>query len=170
MDTNEKYRINDLFGTGHYQLVSEQERQNLLTLSELVTAKLFVPLVADYKQSDEWLVDRQSRLIEAFLVGIPVPGLVLFRSGYTSPTLIIDGEQRLKAICGFFKNEYSLWDLSLWPELDGLYFADLPFRMQDHLKQKKLGSLTILKDEDGKGFPNDSICRTMYRHLNSFRL
>ena len=50
-----------------------------------------------------WSPVQASRLIESFLMGLPVPGIFVFRERDTEIQLVIDGQQRLRTIFGFFE-------------------------------------------------------------------
>ena len=49
-----------------------------------------------------WSHTQASQLIESFLLGLPVPGIFLYRELKTQQLLVIDGQQRLRSIRGFF--------------------------------------------------------------------
>ncbi len=49
-----------------------------------------------------WNHTQASQLIESFLLGLPVPGIFLYREPKSQHLLVIDGQQRLKSIWGYF--------------------------------------------------------------------
>lgn len=49
-----------------------------------------------------WPKERASKLIESFLLGLPVPPIYLYEERGTGKKLIVDGHQRLKSIVYFF--------------------------------------------------------------------
>lgn len=58
-------------------------------------------LTPSYQRGDVWRnVDRQS-LIESILRGVPLPSIILLRTGASSPHEVVDGKQRLTAILRF---------------------------------------------------------------------
>lgn len=63
-----------------------------------------------------WNVRQASRFIESLLMGLPVPGIFVFReSGSTGRHLIVDGQQRLKTMQFFYQG----------------IFLNKPFRLSD---------------------------------------
>ena len=52
-----------------------------------------------------WTHTQASRLIESFLLGLPVPGIFVYRERLTEKQLVIDGQQRLRSIFGFFEGK-----------------------------------------------------------------
>lgn len=55
--------------------------------------------IPSFQRRYVWKQDRASRLIESFLLGLPVPQVFLFRR--ENDLLVVDGQQRLKTI--FFR-------------------------------------------------------------------
>jgi hypothetical protein len=49
-----------------------------------------------------WEIDRASKLIESFLLGLPVPPVYLYKDRKDAGLLIVDGHQRLRTIAYFF--------------------------------------------------------------------
>lgn len=50
-----------------------------------------------------WSQVQSSKLIESFLLGLPVPAIFLYSDPTTSELLVVDGQQRLKTIAYFFE-------------------------------------------------------------------
>ena len=50
-----------------------------------------------------WDQVRASKLIESFLLGLPVPGVFLYKKREGTEYLVIDGHQRLRTIVSYFK-------------------------------------------------------------------
>jgi uncharacterized protein with ParB-like and HNH nuclease domain len=54
-----------------------------------------------------WTVPQASRFIESILLGLPIPGIFLYREESTRKHLIIDGLQRLTTIAAFASGRFS---------------------------------------------------------------
>lgn len=50
-----------------------------------------------------WSQVQSSKLIESFLLGLPVPAIFLYSDPITNELLVVDGQQRLKTIAYFFE-------------------------------------------------------------------
>jgi len=50
-----------------------------------------------------WKQIQASKLIESFLIGLPVPAVFLYTERRTQKFLVIDGQQRLRSIFYFFE-------------------------------------------------------------------
>lgn len=57
-----------------------------------------------------WTIVQASRLIESFLLGLPVPAVFFNREAKSQKLLVIDGRQRLETVFSYFDNK--------WPESD----------------------------------------------------
>lgn len=58
-------------------------------------------LAPSYQRGDVWRTGDRQALIESILRGIPLPSIILLRTGGTTPHDVVDGKQRLTAILRF---------------------------------------------------------------------
>jgi hypothetical protein len=58
-------------------------------------------LTPSYQRGDVWRTGDRQALIESILRGIPLPSIILLRTGGTTPHDVVDGKQRLTAILRF---------------------------------------------------------------------
>lgn len=63
-------------------------------------------LIPGFQRKFVWTQNRASKLIESFLLGLPVPALFLYVDPDTSKFLVIDGQQRLKTTSYFFEGYF----------------------------------------------------------------
>lgn len=96
---------------------------NLNTLSDLVTSEQ-IDLSPRYQRRDRWKSDRQSRLIESFLMNVPIPPIFLNEDDYGKYS-VIDGKQRLTAIHEFMRGRLRLKGLKVFKELNDKTIDDL---------------------------------------------
>ncbi|MDO8531828.1 MAG: DUF262 domain-containing protein [Dehalococcoidia bacterium] len=61
-------------------------------------------IVTEFQRGWVWKLAQASRLIESFLSGLPVPPVFFYREE-SGKEVIIDGQQRLRTVAGFFKGE-----------------------------------------------------------------
>src|SRR5207302_2204165 len=52
-------------------------------------------VILDYQRSYVWTRKQASRLIESFLLGLPVPAIFLYRDSKSQRLPVVDGHQRL---------------------------------------------------------------------------
>jgi hypothetical protein len=161
--------LNDLYEYGNRRNITELGRPTLLSVSGLtIGSPKFVFSSASYRQSTPWTPIQKSRLIESFIINIPVVPVVLFD---LSPRTyeIIDGEQRIKAIVDFFTNNFQLEGLESWVDLNGRTYRELPGDIKRSLDKKHLQTTTILFNPDAE-FDPEVIKQTTYERLNDWRL
>ncbi len=66
-----------------------------------------IDLDTAFQRRNAWRDHRRSRLIESFILGFPVPQIVLAENPHRRKSfIVIDGRQRLMTIAGFFLPEY----------------------------------------------------------------
>jgi hypothetical protein len=93
-----------------------------------------------------WSHAKASKLIESFLVGLPVPGIFLYKEP-SQKQLVIDGQQRLRTICAFFEGKlpdgsnFHLKDVS--PQWQGKYYEDLDEPDKIRLRDSVLRSVIV---------------------------
>lgn len=120
---------------------------NLSTVSQLISEKM-IDLNPSYQRRTRWDEKTQSRLIESFFMNVPIPPIFLNEdeSGNYS---VIDGKQRLIAIQKFLTNDLRLKNLEVFNELEGMFFNDIPLKLQTLLRTRSiLRAIIILSKSD----------------------
>lgn len=161
--------LNNLYKRGNRTNYTEQSRPTLLEISRLSfkDCKLGFGSAA-YRQSVPWNPIQKSRLIESFLLNIPIVPVVLFEPS-ANIYEIIDGEQRIMAIVDFFANNFQLEGLESWVEFNGMTYRELPSRIENSLNQRCLQTTIILINPDSE-FDSEVIKQTTYERLNDWRI
>jgi len=110
--------------------------------------------IPTFQRGFVWKQPQASKLIESFLLGLPVPPIFLFTSKETSRQLVVDGQQRLRTVFYFFegffgegdgdkKSIFRLKGLSDKSPLEKKQFSDLSEKDQRRLKDSVLRSFII---------------------------
>jgi hypothetical protein len=63
-------------------------------------------VIPPFQRSFVWDQVKASKLIESFLLGLPVPGVFLYKERDTNKLQVIDGQQRILSAVRFFKNDF----------------------------------------------------------------
>src|SRR4029453_9799016 len=119
-DLEEPAEVLDFQETDPVEFWEERQRDlvtsvldyNLGTLSDLVQTNR-IDLSPDYQRRDRWDPARQSKLIESFLMNVPVPQIFLNEDDYGQYS-VIDGKQRLGAINEFMRGRLRLRRLEVF--------------------------------------------------------
>ena len=113
-------------------------------VKRLNSEAFFVP---DFQRLYVWNVKQASRFIESLLMGLPVPGIFVFRQTDSSRHLIIDGQQRLKTLEFFYAGT----------------FNNKPFVLQDVREPWLNKSYKELTDDDRQKLDDSVIHTTVFR-------
>src|SRR5260370_39377288 len=88
------------FSPSHYEIVSIPADYTLEGLaSKWKKGQLKIP---GFQRKFVWTQRQASRLIESFLLGLPVPALFLYADPDTGDQQVIDGQHRLMTVVQFF--------------------------------------------------------------------
>lgn len=143
----ESKEITERFKSAQNSLVIQQSDFSLTAIYEMVS-KNSIDVKPHYQRRDRWSVEKQSALIESFILNVPVPPVYLSEDDYGQYS-VIDGKQRITAICDFLNGSLRLKNLKKFPELDGLHFSDLPMQLQSALTVRPyIRVTTLLKQSD----------------------
>ncbi len=63
-------------------------------------------IIPDFQREYVWDLVHASKLIESFLIGIPVPGVFLYKEHKTNRLLVIDGQQRILSVVRYFDGRF----------------------------------------------------------------
>ena len=101
--------INEKYKKGEVRIITEQARYPLNTIVNLVSSEDYI-LNPEFQRRHRWDVSRKSKLIESFIMNVPIPPIFLYEVEY-SIYEVMDGLQRLTAISQFYEDEFELQDL-----------------------------------------------------------
>ncbi|GAH69079.1 unnamed protein product, partial [marine sediment metagenome] len=100
----------------------------------------------DFQRRYVWDNKKASRLIESFLLDIPIP-LVYLSEEDDNSLSVIDGQQRLISINKFLRNDLKL-SLGRKNPLTGKRFKDLDEKLQNKIINSGLRGMIIKKESD----------------------
>jgi hypothetical protein len=93
------------------------------TLLEEITRKELT-LNPAFQRKYVWGRDRQSKLVESLLLNMPIPAL-FFAEDDDGTKVVVDGQQRLRAIEEYHSGEFALKRLEILPALNNKRWRDL---------------------------------------------
>ncbi|PSB01645.1 GmrSD restriction endonuclease domain-containing protein [Merismopedia glauca] len=139
------HEINEKYESRDKRILTEINREKLPSFAESLKKQKYMDLQPFYQRRLRWDEKKQSRLIESFLINIPVPPLILFEREYNSYE-VMDGQQRITAIQNFYNNELKLTGLKLWEELNGLRYRELPLNIQAGINRRSISYIAIITE------------------------
>lgn len=135
------------FHEAQSKLVIQTADLPLGTLSEMVENNS-IDLQPLFQRRERWSAEKQSALIESFLLNVPVPPIYLSEEADGTYTAI-DGKQRLRAIADYMSGRFALTKLERLTEAEGFRFAELPLEITNALRLRPfLRVVTLLKQSD----------------------
>lgn len=135
------------FNRAQDRLVLQASDLSLETIASMVEQQA-IDTTPQYQRRERWTHKGQSKLIESFLLNIPIPPVYLAEDDFGTYS-VIDGKQRLTTIHKFMRNELKLVDLETFEELENVYFKDLPRDLRNALNIRPyLRVVTLLKQSD----------------------
>lgn len=108
----------------------------------LAAGKIEIP---EFQRSYVWSRAQASRLIESLIIQCPIP-VLYFSQSSDNKLVVIDGNQRLLSIKLYLNDAFPLKGLTTYPELNGLSWSQLDPRFRDHIYNRTLRCITILRD------------------------
>lgn len=132
-------------------------------------------IIPFYQRKFVWKIEQASRLVESFLMGLPVPQVFLYVNA-DDQLEVIDGQQRLKSVKyfldGFFGEEddrgrrqvFKLKGLSERSEYNGKTFKELSAKDQRKLRNSTLRAINIKQLKPS--LRNDSVFH-IFERLNT---
>lgn len=167
--------LNSRYAKGEIRIVTEQARYPLAGIlgmlreeldSEGGKKELRYKLDPEYQRRHRWSVERKSRLIESFLMNVPVPPVFLYERDLARFE-VMDGRQRLTALSDFYADKFALTGLQYWSDLDGRTYSKLPSKVRDGIDRRYISSIILLK-ETAVGDEQAAMLKKMvFERLNS---
>ncbi len=137
------------FTKAQNSLVTQQSDFSLSAIADMVKHES-IDITPHYQRRDRWTTEKQSALIESFLLNVPVPPVYLSEDDYGTYT-VIDGKQRITAIYEFLSGKFKLKELKEIPELNGFYFDVLPEQLKRALSIRPfIRVITLLKQSNSE--------------------
>ncbi len=152
--------------------VSPSDPSLELLTQQIERGDIIIPF---YQRKYVWKIEQASRLIESFLMGLPVPQVFLYVNS-EDQLEVIDGQQRLMSVKffmdGFFggvddkgrRQVFTLKGLSERSEYNGKGFSDLSPRDQRKLRNSTLRAINVKQLKPS--LRNDSVFH-IFERLNT---
>jgi hypothetical protein len=156
--------INKKYENGELRIITEQGRYPLQNILEILSKNIkFDPT---YQRRRVWNNAQKSRLIESFIMNVPIPPVFLYEIEY-SKYEVMDGLQRLSTLYEFYSNKFRLSGLTVWQELNGLTYSELPEQIKRGIDRRYISTYVVLK-ETAKNEEDELMLKTyVFERLNT---
>ena len=136
--------INAKYLKGEVRIITEQARYPLDTITGMLDSGKY-NLNPEFQRRHRWTDGQKSRLIESFIMNVPIPPIFLYEVKYSNYE-VMDGLQRLSTIYDFYADKFELRDLEYWKELEGRRYSTLPEEVRLGIDRRYLSSIILLKE------------------------
>ncbi len=158
-------QIVDRYVRGEVRIVTDQARTQLAELP-LVLASGRYKLQPEYQRRHRWNVAKKSRLIESFIMNVPVPPIFVYEYEY-SKYEVMDGLQRLTALWDFYQDKFDLVELEFWPELNGRRYSTLPLQLRQAIDRRHISSIVLLYETANDSAVAQHLKELVFERINS---
>ena len=170
--------LNSRYAKGEIRIVTESARYSLAGILTMLDDTLkpsddpggkSVPryeMDPAYQRRHRWDQTRKSRLIESFLMNVPVPPIFLYETELARYE-VMDGRQRLTALREFYSNELVLEGLQYWTDLNGYRYSQLPSKVKDGIDRRYISSIILLNETATDKGQETFLKKIVFERLNS---
>lgn len=185
LDTREKpsasdEELNARYAKGEIRIVTESARYSLAGILSMLQEQVDVEgddlppgakeprykLDPEYQRRHRWSVERKSKLIESFLMNVPVPPVFLYERDLARFE-VMDGRQRLTALSDFYADKFELRGLEYWADLEGRKYSTLPKKVRDGIDRRYISSIILLKETAASNEQAALLKKIVFERLNS---
>jgi hypothetical protein len=157
--------INKKYSEGEARIITENGSIKLPLINGMFKSSNYV-LRPKYQRRITWNNKKRSKLIESFIMNIPVPPVFLYETEF-GVYQVMDGLQRISTIMDFFDNKFSLEDLGEWNELNGRFYKDLPQKIKEGIERRQLNVITLLKESAKTNAQEANMKKMVFERLNT---
>lgn len=157
--------INAKYKRGEIRIVTEQARYPIKSIKDMLDGGDY-KLNPEYQRRKRWDNGRKSRLIESFIMNVPLPPIFLYEYDY-SKFEVMDGLQRLTSIYDFYNGNFALECLEYWKELDGKKYNELPEEIQKGIDRRYISSIILLEETAKTPEEAEELKQIVFERLNS---
>jgi hypothetical protein len=157
--------INAKYKKGEIRIVTEQARYPVKSIKSMIEGGDY-KLNPEYQRRKRWDNGRKSRLIESFIMNVPLPPIFLYEYDY-SKFEVMDGLQRLTSIVDYYSGNFALDGLEYWKELNGKKYDKLPVEIQKGIDRRYISSIILLEETAKTPEEAEKLKQIVFERLNS---
>jgi hypothetical protein len=159
-------QINAKYVKRELRIITEVNREQLPNFVAALSRTGWMDVKPFYQRRPRWDEVRQSRLIESFVMNIPIPPLFVYESDFAKYE-VMDGQQRISAIKDFYSNKLKLKGLDQWPELNGRIYDTLPSAIRKGIDRRSISYFVLLKESATSSEDEILLRQQVFERLNT---
>lgn len=161
----------EFFEKHAHRMIYQTNNYFLPQVRDLIDGGEVLNLRPEYQRRLRWTKPQKSRLIESFLLNIPIPPVFLYESREARYE-VMDGQQRLNTVREFLDGEFKLSKLPILEPLSGLTYSECPPRVKRALDRASLSAIILLLESGDSRLESDNISlgdtrRIIFDRLNT---
>lgn len=128
----------------------------------------YLRLDASYQRGSVWTAEQKRNLIRSALEGIPLGAVyVNFRTGHRHQAWVVDGKQRIEALIGFEKGEFTIPAEWLTPAMlgDAPATGEIRFDQLSHGFQNTWGMMRTIAVYESR-LPDEAAEKDLFERIN----
>lgn len=157
--------INAKYKKGEIRIVTEQARYPVKSIKIMIDEDDY-KLNPEYQRRKRWDNVKKSRLMESFIMNVPLPPIFLYEYEYAKFE-VMDGLQRLTSIYDFYSGKFALEGLEYWKELNGKKYDELPTEIQRGIDRRYISSIVLLEETAKSEAEAEELKQIVFERLNS---
>ena len=157
--------INKKYSDGEARIVTENGSIKLPLINGMFKSSNYI-MQPKYQRRITWNNKKRSKLIESFIMNVPVPPVFLYETEF-GVYQVMDGLQRISTIMDFFDNKFLLEGLVEWNELNGRFYKDLPEKIKEGIERRQLSVITLLKESAKTNEQEANMKKMVFERLNT---
>ncbi len=158
--------LNEKYKAGEQRIVTESNREKIPNFVKALDKPGYMQVRPFYQRRERWDRQRQSQLIESFIMNIPVPPLFLYEKDFNQYE-VMDGQQRITSLQSFYAGEYKLTGLDIWKELNGRTYSTLPSQVRSGLDRRSISYIVVLRESTPDEEDAIFLRQTVFARLNT---
>lgn len=159
-------KLEQTFQEGRLRVVQDKNDFFLPHVLDFIKGRKWGNLRPEYQRRLRWSAEKKSKLIESFVMNIPVPPVFLFEDN-SGQFEVMDGQQRINSVVEFLQNDFALEKLQIWPELNGKRYNEIPPAIRRGLDRAKLSAITLVTDQISSEKSDIDMRAQVFERLNT---
>lgn len=157
--------INEKYEKGEARIVTEQGAIKLPLIKDVFSGGKYEKMPI-YQRRITWDDEKRSRLIESFIMNVPIPPIFIYEIEYGKYE-VMDGLQRVSSIQDFYEDRYELVGLTEWEELNGMKYSQLPQKIREGIDRRQITVISLLKESAKSPEQEQKMKRMVFERLNT---
>ena len=137
----------EFFAKSAFRMVYQTNNFFLPQIQDMIAKGEVLNLRPEYQRRLRWSRRQKSKLIESFLLNIPVPPIFLYESSEARYE-VMDGQQRLNSVSEFIAGDFALHGLPILEPLNGLRYTRFSPRIKRALDRASIAAIILLLESE----------------------